>query len=195
MKTKFSKKQINEALENKKAEAAEVLKNSKKTEGLLKKVFDVIENVPGIGKYASDIKYMCAMVRDYAKRDYTDVKLSAMIAVAAALIYLVSPIDIIPDYIPVVGYLDDMAVLAYAIKVTYKEIEAYRLWRNLKNLKKDNAVEETFDEIGAEQTEIDETADSDDVQFDEPVNFEQVISNGNDEDWDASAFDDGADEL
>jgi uncharacterized membrane protein YkvA (DUF1232 family) len=151
-----------------------------------------MEKVPGIGKYVDEIKYMCAMVRDYVKRDYTEVKLSTIIAVVAALVYLVSPVDIIPDYIPVVGYLDDMAVLAYAIKATYKEIEAYKLWRNMQNLKAENAIEENFEDIG-NQEEVDETADSDDVQL-EPDKFEQVISNGNEEDWDAGAYDDGANE-
>jgi uncharacterized membrane protein YkvA (DUF1232 family) len=188
MANKFSKKDIESALADKKSAASEILKDRKKTEGLLNKALATMEKVPGIGRYVNDIKYMCAMVRDYVKRDYTEVKLSTIVAVVAALIYLVSPVDIIPDYIPVVGYLDDMAVLAYAIKLTYKEIEAYRLWKNINNLKTENTVEESFEEIGNTET-VDDTPDSDDVQL-EPTNFEQVISNGNDDDCDASAYDD-----
>ncbi len=191
-KNKLSTKDIQNAISDKSSVASEIIKDKKKTDGLIKKALATMEKVPGIGKYVDEIKYMCAMVRDYVKRDYTEVKLSTVIAVVAALVYLVSPVDIIPDYIPIVGYLDDMAVLAYAIKATYKEIEAYKLWRNMQNLKAENAIEENFEDIGNLQ-EADETADSDDVQL-EPDKFEQVISNGNEEDWDAGAYDDGADE-
>jgi uncharacterized membrane protein YkvA (DUF1232 family) len=191
-KNKLSTKDIQNALSDKSSVASDIIKDKKKTDGLIKKALATMEKVPGIGKYVDEIKYMCAMVRDYVKRDYTEVKLSTIIAVVASLVYLVSPVDIIPDYIPVVGYLDDMAVLAYAIKATYKEIEAYKLWRNMQNLKAENAVEENFEDIGNPE-EVDETADSDDVQL-EPDKFEQVISNGNEEDWDAGAYDDGADE-
>lgn len=36
----------------------------------------------------------------------------AKIALAAAVIYLVSPIDLLPDFIPVLGYLDDLLLVA-----------------------------------------------------------------------------------
>tara|TARA_R110002167_G_scaffold29013_24_gene97067 strand:- start:529 stop:837 length:309 start_codon:yes stop_codon:yes gene_type:complete len=45
--------------------------------------------------------------------------------VIAALIYLVDPIDAIPDITPVVGYLDDLAVLAAAIKALSSQIKPH----------------------------------------------------------------------
>ena len=40
---------------------------------------------------------------------------AAKIALAAALVYLASPIDLIPDFIPLVGYLDDVLVVALVV--------------------------------------------------------------------------------
>jgi uncharacterized membrane protein YkvA (DUF1232 family) len=40
---------------------------------------------------------------------------AAKIALAAAMVYLASPIDLIPDFIPVVGYLDDVLVAALLV--------------------------------------------------------------------------------
>jgi len=40
---------------------------------------------------------------------------AAKIALAAAMVYLASPIDLIPDFIPLVGYLDDLLVAALLV--------------------------------------------------------------------------------
>ena len=46
----------------------------------------------------------------------------------AGLIYVVSPVDAIPDPIPVAGYLDDAAVIAWIIKSVRDELDAFREW-------------------------------------------------------------------
>ncbi len=43
----------------------------------------------------------------------------AKLAALAALIYLVSPIDLIPDFIPVAGYLDDLVIVPLLLHVAF----------------------------------------------------------------------------
>ncbi|PON15758.1 hypothetical protein C2W62_22125 [Candidatus Entotheonella serta] len=46
-----------------------------------------------------------------------------------ALLYIVSPIDLIPDAIPLIGLLDDILVAGFAIKQTSSELERYRAFK------------------------------------------------------------------
>ena len=69
------------------------------------------------------------LVTDYFKGRYREVPYWAIGASALALFYVFSPIDAIPDIIPVLGYLDDATVLAFCLKLVETELSKYREWR------------------------------------------------------------------
>ena len=52
----------------------------------------------------------------------------------SALIYVLSPVDIIPDFIPFVGHLDDVAVIGLCLSMVKTDIEAYDEWRQSQGL-------------------------------------------------------------
>ena len=52
----------------------------------------------------------------------------------AALLYLVKGKDIIPDGVPLLGLVDDLAVVTAVIKLNEPEIEAYKSWKQAKDL-------------------------------------------------------------
>lgn len=84
-----------------------------------------------IGDLAGDSLLVFQMIKDFCAGRY-QVPLSSLLFLGAALSYLILPIDAIPDFIPVLGYLDDIGVLAYAFKCCSKEISQYREWKNLR---------------------------------------------------------------
>ncbi|MEZ6197590.1 MAG: YkvA family protein [Planctomycetota bacterium] len=73
-----------------------------------------------------DIKTMIRMLRDYAAGRHRDLPWSTVASVAAALLYFVSPIDVIPDLIPGLGFADDAAVIGMCLKAVRTDLEAYR---------------------------------------------------------------------
>ncbi len=62
------------------------------------------------------------------KMKFTDIILPAL-----ALIYVISPIDLIPDFVLGIGALDDLAILALAIPMLMKEVDKFLLWENQKS--------------------------------------------------------------
>ncbi len=59
---------------------------------------------------------------------FTDILLPAL-----ALLYAISPIDLIPDFVLGIGALDDLAILAFAIPMLLKEVDKFLLWESQKN--------------------------------------------------------------
>ena len=81
-----------------------------------------------------DIKLMASMLRDYWDGKYTTLAWSTVVAISIALAYFISPIDAIPDIIPVAGFLDDAVILRIAMQFVSLELDQYRTFKKIKYL-------------------------------------------------------------
>ncbi len=68
---------------------------------------------------------MLELIDDFSSGAYRAVSWRTVAIAAAALLYSVSPSDVFPDVIPVVGAIDDIAVLALAMRFIRRDLEAY----------------------------------------------------------------------
>lgn len=125
----LSEETLHQAFEDKSSEAQHLLEDTDKLDVFLNKVECKFREIKGIGKELAKIPLLVQLVRSYIKKEYTDIPLASIVAITAALIYFLSPIDLIPDIIPGIGKVDDAAVLAIAIKVIETDIESYQQWR------------------------------------------------------------------
>lgn len=113
------------------AEAKTVLEDEDKIEELLKNVVKSLDNIPIVGKFFADVPTLCLLVKDYVEGDYRAIPLASVITIVVALIYFVSPIDIIPDIIPGIGKLDDAIVIGIAVAAVHNDIADYKDWKGL----------------------------------------------------------------
>lgn len=74
-----------------------------------------------------DLKTMFDLLRAVARGDYR-VRTETLVLIAGAVLYFVLPIDIIPDFIPIAGYIDDAAVIAWVVGRCKSEIDLFRSW-------------------------------------------------------------------
>lgn len=73
---------------------------------------------------------MFRLVTSWIKGDYKDVSDTALIMLIAAIIYFVSPIDAIPDFIPFTGYIDDITVIGFVADQLQDELKKFSAWES-----------------------------------------------------------------
>ncbi|MGC9772802.1 YkvA family protein [Fervidobacterium islandicum] len=69
------------------------------------------------------------MVRDFSTGKYKNVSFATIATITFALIYFLSPADLIPDIIPGIGYVDDITVLGFVFESLENEINRYLRWK------------------------------------------------------------------
>ena len=74
------------------------------------------------------LQTMLRLIRAYSRGEYRNVTESTLVVIVAAIIYLVNPLDLIPDAIPGLGFLDDATVLALAVRRTRQDLDDFMTW-------------------------------------------------------------------
>ena len=102
---------------------------------LLERQKAIEKKVKGSGKlnrFSADIKLMFSMIRDYRNGSYRDVPWKSIAAMAGALLYVMNPLDFIPDLIIGIGFVDDVGVVALCLKLVESDLHKYAAWKEVR---------------------------------------------------------------
>jgi uncharacterized membrane protein YkvA (DUF1232 family) len=71
---------------------------------------------------------MLRLIRAYYRREYRHVSLQNLVMIVGAIIYILNPFDLIPDWIAGLGFADDAVVLAFAVRQTRQTLDDFMAW-------------------------------------------------------------------
>lgn len=92
-------------------------------------ISDKITNAGPLKKYTELGKLLIGMLQDFKHGKYKSLPKYSVAAIVFSLLYILNPFDIVPDFIPGVGYVDDLTVFAFALKFVQTDLHKYLDWK------------------------------------------------------------------
>lgn len=98
------------------------------------RLFKTFSSTDRLLEFRDDFFLVWEMLKAYAKREYTEVPFRSITAVVGALLYVLMPLDALPDFILGFGLIDDAAVFGYALKLISDDVKRFGAWKELQSL-------------------------------------------------------------
>lgn len=117
---------LKETLSLAEAKALELLKEKEKVEELLGEAEAASYEHSNFNESGKLLDEMFALTRAYLNHEFTDCEDKDLAPIVAAALYLVNEDDAIPDHVPVIGVMDDAAIIELAYKKCENVIRKYK---------------------------------------------------------------------
>jgi uncharacterized membrane protein YkvA (DUF1232 family) len=90
------------------------------------RIADSLGDVPRrMHQVANQTRLVLELLDDFKDGRYRQIPWRSIVLIAAAVLYSVSPADVIPDYLLGIGLLDDLAVMAVATRLIQNDLRKY----------------------------------------------------------------------
>lgn len=93
------------------------------------KIPNKLLNAGFLSRLFEDVKLLFLLIKDYWKGVYRDVSIWSILVFSIGIIYILSPIDIIPDFNLGIGQIDDAVVLLLCLNFLEKDLYKYKEWK------------------------------------------------------------------
>ena len=82
-----------------------------------------------LARFIEDGKLLLAIVKDYWSGAYRQIPYGVIGSIVFTLIYVLNPFDLMPDVLPVIGQLDDVAVMSACLLLVEQDLHKYKDWK------------------------------------------------------------------
>ena len=82
-----------------------------------------------LARFIEDGQLLIAIVKDYWSRAYRQAPYGVITSIVFTLIYVLNPFDLVPDMLPLIGQLDDVAVLGACLILVEQDLHKYKDWK------------------------------------------------------------------
>lgn len=103
-------------------------KLKKLIEDVLKKLKEISSDKKTSAKLNDSLRLFIRIINAYTTKEYTYVPWKTICLIVAGLIYFIYPVDLIPDFIPVSGLIDDIALIAWIYESIQDDIDNFLEW-------------------------------------------------------------------
>jgi len=80
------------------------------------------------GHLWTDLPILLRLLKAWKQGSYRGLSVRTVASIAVSILYILSPVDAIPDFIPGIGLIDDAAILALLLHSLAQDLAAFRLW-------------------------------------------------------------------
>ena len=109
--------------------AAGIAKDPDKISDLIgsvsEKMSDMDENKKKIKGFFERVRTLLRMLRSYINGEYREIPWKSLLMIIGSLLYFLMPIDLIPDFIPLSGFADDISIIFLVFNSINEDIEAF----------------------------------------------------------------------
>jgi len=121
---------LSQAAKDYESKATDYLRDPDRLRGLLDKAQEKAKKDMRLPAVWGDLVAMCRLIRAYVQGKYRRVPWPTIVTVTAAIVYFVTPIDVIPDFLAGLGLLDDAVILGWTIKCAKASLDEFRHWES-----------------------------------------------------------------
>jgi uncharacterized membrane protein YkvA (DUF1232 family) len=109
--------------------ARQVLRRRFRVVLLIRDAYDhLTANAGALTAVRDDARTALRLLVAWAQRSYRQVSGGALVVLVAALLYFIAPVDLLPDALGTLGFVDDVAVIQSAVQTVHAELERFREW-------------------------------------------------------------------
>lgn len=106
--------------------ARRLVRNPARMQALLRRAD--LKPSQSLGTARRQLATLLRLLKAWLNGSYRDVSITTIVAATGAVLYFVLPLDLIPDFILSIGFLDDIAVILWVAQQINEELERFRQW-------------------------------------------------------------------
>jgi uncharacterized membrane protein YkvA (DUF1232 family) len=123
-------------------EAKDYLNNPEKTQSLLNHAIKLANaKKDNLGEVWEKLQLFFELVKAYSKGNYKNISPGTILTIVGTLLYFISPLDLVPDFILGLGILDDAALIGYTFKKISGELDTFSKWKRANLFDQENPLD------------------------------------------------------
>jgi len=103
-------------------------------------LIDKIKNSNALSKFFNEMLVLVSLLKDYVNGKYRKIPYKALAAIVFTVLYVLNIFDLIPDFLPGIGLLDDATMISICLSTVNTEVGNYKKWKTIEELTADDQL-------------------------------------------------------